>query len=545
MTQHVTPITTILVDAQVHTLDPDLPSAEAIAISGAEIAAVGDRDEILALANPSTQIIALAGATVTPGLIDSHIHPLWGAELTDGIDLGGLTDLDDVRAAVRAEAERVRERNDGSWVRGWNLDYAAFDGITVRGDLLADAALGLPLALTFYDLHTAVGTPAALDLAGIHGAREFSDASAIVVDSAGTPTGELREPTAYNLLLDAAPTLSRADELTRARTTLERLAAMGLTGGAIMDGSAKTLSLLADLEKDAPLPVRLDVALWHGPGRDDDGVAEYIALRDAAGDRWRCGLIKLFSDGVIDTGTAWLYEPDSCGHGLDSFWPDPQRYVDVVRAYHDAGFQIATHAVGDKAVGAVLDAYEKAGPRAPAMPPHRIEHLETVTDEDVARMAATGVTASMQPLHMQWRQADGSDSWAMRLGIERTQRAFRIADMITAGAPVTLGSDWPVAQADPRIGMAWARARRTPGVPDAPVFEPDQALTAQQALHGYTSWAAASLGDDRRGRIVPGCRADLTAFAGDPVTASPDELIELPIVMTVVDGQIAHRLESA
>ncbi|MDN5852151.1 MAG: amidohydrolase family protein, partial [Actinomycetia bacterium] len=362
-----------------------------------------------------------------------------------------------------------------------------------------------------------------------------------VVDSAGTPTGELREPSAYNLLLDAAPTLTRAQELARARTTLERLSAVGLTGGAVMDGSTDTLALLAELENERPLPVRLDIALWHGPGRDDDGIAEYIALRDTAGERWRCGLIKLFSDGVIDTGTAWLYEPDSCGHGLDSFWPNPQRYIDVVRAYHDAGFQVATHAVGDKAVGAVLDAYEKAGPRSDGKAPHRIEHLETVTDVDVARMAATGVTASMQPLHMQWRQADGSDSWAVRLGAERTKRAFRIADMIRAGAPVTLGSDWPVAQSDPRIGMAWARARRTPGVPEAPVFEPDQALSAEEALDGYTSWAAASLGDNSRGRIAPGFRADLTAFAGDPVAASPDELIDLPIAMTVVDGQVTHR----
>ena len=544
MTHLTRPVTTVFVDAHVRTLDPTLPAAEALAVTGTDIVAVGSRSDVLDLATSETEVISLSGATVVPGLIDSHIHPVWGADLTDGIDLGGLTDLDAVRAAVRTEAERVHARGDGSWVRGWNLDYAVFDGIAVRGDLLAGAALGLPAALIFYDLHTAVGTPAALDAARIEGPREFSDASAVVVDSANRPTGELREPTAYNLLFDAAPTPTRAQELARARTTLERLSAVGLTGGAIMDGSTETLSLLTELEKERPLPVRLDIALWHEPGRDDDGIAEYVALRDAAGDRWRCGLIKLFSDGVIDTGTAWLYEPDSCGHGLDSFWPNPQRFADVIRAYHDAGFQIATHAVGDKAVGAVLDAYEKVGPRPTGKAPHRIEHLETVTDDDVARMAATGTTASMQPLHMQWRQADGSDSWATRLGAERTDRAFRIADMIAAGASVTLGSDWPVAQSDPRIGMAWARARRTPGVPDAPVFEPDQALNAKQALDGYTAWAAASLGDNHRGRIAPGCRADLTAFAGDPVAASPDELIELPIAMTVVDGQITHRAES-
>ncbi|UYM03486.1 amidohydrolase [Solicola gregarius] len=543
MTQRPSAVTLAVIDADVRTLDPSLPRAEAIAIAGSEIVAVGTTSEIRDLAAAGTQVVSLRGATVTPGLIDSHIHPVWGADLTTGIDLDGLADLDAVRDAVRTEAERVHARGDGSWIRGWNLDYAAFDGTTIRGDLLEDAALGLPAAFTFYDLHTAVGTRAALEQAGIDRERAFTDASCIVVDAAGVPTGELREPTAYNLLLDAAPAATHAHGLARVRSVLEGLASVGLTGGVVMDGTPATLDLLAELERDAPLPVRLDVALWHGPGRDDDGVAEYVALRDAAGARWSCGLIKLFSDGVIDTGTAWLYEPDSCGHGLDSFWPDPQRYVDVVQAYHDAGFQIATHAVGDKAVGAVLDAYEKAGPRANGRAPHRIEHLETVTDDDVARMAAAGVTASMQPLHMQWRRPDGSDSWAIRLGAERTDRAFRITDLIRAGAPVTLGSDWPVAQSDPRIGMAWARGRRTPGEPDAPVFEPDQALSPEQALDGYTAWGAAALGDGRRGRVAPGCRADLTAFAGDPIASSSDELVDLPITMTVVDGQISHRAE--
>lgn len=530
-----------VVGADVHTLDADRPHAEAVAVRGSTIVAVGSTREILQLTGPGTRVVDLHGATLTPGLIDSHIHPVWGAALTDGIDLDGLTTLDAVRAAIRTEAERVRERGDGGWVRGWNLDYAVFDGIAIEGRLLEDAALGMPAAITFYDLHTAVGTHAALERAGIRGHRDFGDASLVVTDDHDLPTGELREPTAYNLLLDAAPPVTHDQELARVRAVLERLASVGVTGGVVMDGDTEMIRLLADLERAGPLPVRLDIALWHGPDRDDDGIAEYVALRDASGQRWRCGLIKLFGDGVIDTGTAWLYEPDACGHGLQPFWPDERRFAEVVRSYAEAGFQIATHAVGDRAVGAVVDAYERAGARARNGAPHRIEHLETVTDADVRRMAAAGVTASMQPLHMQWRHADNSDSWASRLGAERTGRAFRTGDMIRAGVPVTLGSDWPVAQRDPRIGMAWARARRTPGVPDAPVFEPEQALTSEQALAGYTGWGAAALGDARRGRIAPGGLADLTAFAGDPLTASADELVDLPIALTVVDGEVTYR----
>jgi predicted amidohydrolase YtcJ len=150
----------------------------------------------------------------------------------------------------------------------------------------------------------------------------------------------------------------------------------------------------------------------------------------------------------------------------------------------------------------------------------------------------------MQPLHMQWRRADHSDSWAGRLGPERAARAWRTRDLLNSGALLVLGSDWPVAQHDPRIGMAWARLRRTPGIKDAPVFEPDQRLTGLEVLYGYTMATATVAGDGGvAGRLAPGCRADLTAFAADPVTCDADDLIALPIRLTVVDGRVVYRGE--
>jgi len=186
-----------------------------------------------------------------------------------------------------------------------------------------------------------------------------------------------------------------------------------------------------------------------------------------------------------------------------------------------------------------LDCYRDAGANATA--PHRLEHLELLGDDEVRRLAAQSVTASMQPLHMQWRHADHSDAFARRLGRRRAAQAFRVADVIAAGAPVCLGSDWPVADSDPRYGMAWARLRRRPGDRDGHVFEPDQRLSGEQALLGYTAWAADALGETDRGRIRVGARADLTAFADDPVRVAADDLIDLPIPLTVVDGEIVHR----
>jgi predicted amidohydrolase YtcJ len=259
-------------------------------------------------------------------------------------------------------------------------------------------------------------------------------------------------------------------------------------------------------------------------------------MRDRRGVRWRGGVVKLYADGVIETGTAWLHEPDVDGGGREAFWKDAAAYARTVREYADAGFQVATHAIGDRAVSEVVDAYLAAGARSANGAPHRIEHLELTTDRDVQRLAAAGITASVQPLHLQWRKADGSDEWSRRLGPERVTRAWRAGDFWRAGAPVALGSDWPIAQNDARIGLAWAMLRRLPGDPDAPVFEPEQRLTAYQALHGYTVGAARAQGDGDLGRIAPGCRADYVVWEENPLHIAPDDLPDAPILRTVVGG---------
>jgi predicted amidohydrolase YtcJ len=173
---------------------------------------------------------------------------------------------------------------------------------------------------------------------------------------------------------------------------------------------------------------------------------------------------------------------------------------------------------------------------------HRIEHLETLGDETLDRIATERVAASMQPLHMQWRRPDGSDDWALRLGHRRAARAFRTGDMLRAGALLPLGSDWPVAPYDPRYGMAWARLRRRPGRRDDAPFEPEQALTGLQALEGYTTAAAAVVGEQELGgTIAPGRRADLTGFASDPVDTPADDLVDVPVRLTVVAGRVVFR----
>lgn len=509
---------------------------QGVAVSDGRIVAIGDTHDVVAKARQPVEVIDAAGATVTPGLIDSHVHPTWGAELTVGVDLDGLGRAEVLRA-LRAEASRLPQ---GAWVRGWNLDYKVFEG-QISGEVIEDAVGGRPTALLLYDLHTAVGTRAAMTAAGLTGGHHFDDASEVVLDPTGQPTGELREPPAYSLLLDAAPALSDEERRLRSLAVLRRMNRCGVTGGVVMDGTPKTLRLLESIEADGELPTRLHVALWHRPDTGDDELGANIGRFGTSGRRWSCTLIKIFLDGVIDTGTAWLHEPDLCGQGTHPFWTSIDRYREVVHRYSDAGFQIATHAVGDRAVATVMDAYEGLGSRSAAGFPHRIEHLETLTDDEVARIAASGAIASMQPLHMQWREPDESDSWAARLGHDRAERAFRVGDILRAGGHITLGSDWPVASLDPRLGMSWAQLRRQPGNIESRAFEPSQRLSGYEALLGYTRWAAEALGRTDLGILAVGNRADLTVFASDPAEAAPDELPSIPVLLTMVDGEIVHR----
>lgn len=511
-----------------------------LAIDG-RIVAIGSDAEIRTAAETAdVEVRNLGGATITPGLFDSHTHPNWAAEVTAGVDLGGLDSIEAIRAALAAEHA---ELPDGAWLRGWNLEYEPFEEHGMLGSLLEDSAPGRPIALICYDLHTALGTPAALAAAGINGARDFDDSSEIVVDAAGVPTGELREPSAYQLLFAAAPKASPVEQRDALRDMFRKLAATGLTGGAIMDGNEPTVELLAQLDERGELDHRVTVHHWHGVGDSDEDIARVIAGKDRGGKLWQTGAIKLFSDGVIDTGTAWLHEVDAMGDGKAAFWPSWERFAHVVRSYHDAGMLIATHAVGDYAVSRVLEVYAEL-PERDGLPFHSIEHLEVLADEDVEALRGSGVTASMQPLHMQWRDAEGSDNWAIRLGEERAATGYRVRDALNAGARLVLGSDWPVAQFDPRLGMAWARGRHTPGDSSAHVFEPEQQLTGEEALLAYTLWPALARGHEGRGKLAVGADADLTIWASDPVAASADELPTLPIVMTVVDGRIVHELHN-
>jgi predicted amidohydrolase YtcJ len=524
-----------ILGARVRTLDPDRPTASAVAWVDGTIIAVGDDAAVREHCDSRTEVIGAAGAAIVPGLVDGHFHPLLGIEWTQGgVDLMSCRTLDEAQALL---AEDHRKRGDG-WVLGYGLPYAVFPDGVVDGHLLADAVGDAPAYVSLYDGHAAVVTPRALELAGVT-APVALPGNSEVVWRAGRPTGELREGPAEDLVRAAMPALT--DEA-RYRMIVEHFRdwnALGLTGVHAMDGTPETFALLDKLEERGDLTLRMVVPLSQRPEMSADQRQELLGMRDAHGRLWRAGAAKFFIDGTVEAGTAWLFEPDSKGECTRPYWPEPQEYADTVSLFARAGFQCITHAIGDRAVRAALDAYLVAG-HAPGVR-HRIEHIECVRDEELVRFAPEQVVASMQTVAMDMSYDGEAPTWPARLGPKRAARAWRCGELLRSGATLVLGSDWPIAWADPRRGIASAILRRTPGRPETPVVSPEQALTPLHALSGYTLACAEAVGEaDRAGRIREGFRADFTGFAEDPVMVAPDALIDLPVTLTVVAGRAVH-----
>ncbi|MEU4082209.1 amidohydrolase [Streptomyces venezuelae] len=526
-------------------LDPGtgafLPETALAVSDDGRIAALGDDREIRALAGPATTVVDLKGAVVTPGLVDGHLHPVSGAELTHGLDLSYCADLDDVREAL---AREVRTLGRGDWLFGWGLDPNVFGDRPV-GTAPFDAVLdGVPAFLLLFDAHSALASRRALELAGVDGPRTFDQASAeVVCDADGRPTGLLQEDAACALVERVAPRPTPEESRQRLAEALRSMAAAGLTGGHAMDANGESLALYGELDAAGELALRLRVAPWCQPGTDADGVRALIERQGTGGALWRVAGVKLFMDGTIDNGTAWLERPDCHGESTHAFWPDPAAYTHVVGELHRAGVPTATHAIGDAAVRHALDAVEKARTTGGSEVRHRVEHIETVPDDTLRRFADLGVLASMQPTHCcDFTRADHTDNWSRRLGEERASRAWRCRDLLDSGATVVLGSDWPIAPFPPLGVMAGARHRRPSRDLALPPHGPEQALTALEALRGMTTAAAYAAGEEHEaGRLAPGFRADLTAFAASPLTTPATDLPDLPVLLTVLDGRITHR----
>jgi len=534
----------ILLNGRFRTQDPLRPQAEAVAIAAGRILAVGGVDRILQLKDAQTESVDLEGRLALPGFTDVHFHYVDWALGRLKLDLSKAASLSEVTDAVRAAAaEKVR----GEWILGLGFNEADWPERRMPDRRELDtAAAHHPVVLWRCDLHLAVANSLALELAGINRRTVDPPQGVIVRDDGGHPTGVLKE-TAVELVNRRLPELGKGDLLNAMRRGVPELHAMGITGLhdiRIMGGKdgAAALGAWQRLREAGDLNLRCWVTL--PAERLQEAVA--LGLQSGWGDeRLRVGHVKFFADGGMGARTAWMIEPyRDAAEGMPLLSMD--RLEASILTADRAGLAVAVHAVGDRAGREVIGIFEKLEARratgdgsdlARPLLPHRIEHLQMVQPEDVARLARLKIAVAMQPPNAALDMGMIDDCVGARA---RYAYAFRTVQ--SAGIPLCLSSDAPVCDPNPLVGIhAAVTRRRRDGHPPAG-WHPEQCLTVSDAVHGYTVTPSVIGGvADELGSITPGKRADIVVLDRNIYESDPQAIFETRVVLTVFDGRLVYR----
>jgi predicted amidohydrolase YtcJ len=528
----------LFVNAAVYTADPLYPRAQAVAVHNGRIVFAGANAHAENLRGPHTEVIDARGRTLLPGLIDSHFHLLWGSLKLDKLRLDDARTLDEVLAATAAYAAAHPQR---AWIEGVQLLYGAIPpGRSLDRQLLDAIVPDRPVYLTAFDGHTAWANTEALRRAGLLAWRETLPGSEIVRDLAtGTPTGELREPGAFDPVRSLIPPPTAAERQDALRRGLALCAQHGITSVHNMDNWNDGIEVYAALEAQGELTVRVYVPFNVEPDTPLDQIPAAAELaRRYYSPFLRAGAVKVFMDGVLESYTALMVDeyadlPGSCGGALHT----AERFNAISAAADHLGLQIFVHACGDGAVRRTLDGYAHArrtnGPRDSR---HRVEHIEVIHPADIPRFAELGVIASMQPCHCP-PSLNSGDIWPQRAGAPRWPLSFAWQTLRAAGARLAFGSDWPVAPMDPFLGL-WSGLARTPWQKG----DPPQRLELAALIDGYTRGAAyAEFQEEHKGMIRAGFLADLVLLDADLFGLPLEEVAKVRPVLTMVDGKIVYR----
>jgi predicted amidohydrolase YtcJ len=537
---------TILTGGLVHTIDPAQPRATALAISGDQIMAVGDDQAILALSTPSTRRVDLAGRAVMPGFNDAHMH-LWKEGMLLSQVNARPAAAPSVAALVAAFADRAAATPAGHWIEGRGYDETRLEERRhpTRHDL-DQAAPNHPVVLGRTCGHIIVANSQALELAGITAATADPPGGEIDRGESGQPTGVLRE-TAMALVRSIQPPPTE-EELDRALIGAGRhCLALGITGVGEPGVDPRTVEVYRRLDQSGQLPLRCDVmAMTILPNGTRADPPQPWRGRFA-----KCDTVKLFSDGGLSSGTAALSIPYRNRHdcGLPRFPAD--QLADEVRLIYKAGLTVAVHAIGDRVIGDLLDAFEELetgdwelenaaeSPNFQSPTPHprlRIEHFGLPNEQQLRRAHALGVMVATQPSFLY----DIGDTILHHLPDALVPQCYPFRGMLEAGLTVAFSSDGPViGDLNPLLGLQSAALRRTRS---GRVIAPEQAIDVPQALWCFTAGSALVSGEGARlGRLAPGFLADLVVLSGDPLATPVERLTELRVEQTWVGGRLAFE----
>jgi predicted amidohydrolase YtcJ len=540
-----TPADSVFINARVYTVNSEEPWAEAMAISAGRIIAVGSNEEIAAYQDPSTRIIDAKGHMVLPGFVDSHVHMMAGAALLEQISLHDAKSIDDFQKKIKDYADAHPEKE---WIRGMGWYYSVFYKSGMPDKKYIDEVVpDRPVYVSAYDGHSSLANSKALEAAGITRNTPDPPAGIIVRDpETGEPTGVLKE-SAGQLMMKAIPQPTYEEERDLLTKAIHYASSLGFTRLISAGGDAARIELFDEIRQRGDLTTRLYMARFVNPPVTPDIIKTLEENREKYRDDWiDLDSVKFLMDGVIEAHTAAMLEPyenDSTNKGF--FNSDPEQYKESVVKLDRLGFTISTHAIGDATIRLALDAYEAANTTNDrSVSGNRIEHIEAPSALDIPRFGKLGVVASMQPLHTAPND-NMLNAWAGSIGPERASRAWPWRGILSGGANLAFGSDWPVVTLNPWEAVEILLTRETPEGTPAGGWLPEQRLTLEEAIRGYTMGGAiAAKREKTEGSIEVGKLADVIIISQDLFKVPPNQISETKVLMTMVGGKTVYQAPS-
>ncbi|HET9183097.1 MAG TPA: amidohydrolase [Candidatus Angelobacter sp.] len=526
----------IVTNAKVWTVDKVRPQAEAFAVVGDRIVAVGSSAEMDAWHGPQTKVVDAQGRLVLPGFDDAHVHFVVGGNHLQAVQLKDAASAQQFAARI---AQRARKMPKGDWITGGDWDEQKWSPPDLPSSEMIDAATPeTPVFVNRYDGHESLANSLALHLANITAKTPDPPGGQILHDKQGNPTGILRD-SAQELVEKVMPPMSHAQRMRAIHEAMDYAASLGVTSVQDMDPSYDDVKAYSELMEDKQLDVRIYVAPIETDWKDQ----AKLGIRHAFGTPFlRMGAVKGYADGSLGSETAYFFEPytdNPRSHGLlSSEMHPPSAMLQRLKAADAAGLQLCIHAIGDRAISMVLDIFqqiEKTNGKTDRR--WRIEHSQTVAQKDFARYARLGVVASVQPYH-----AIDDGRWAeKRIGPQRIQRSYAYRTFLDNGVRLAFGTDWPVAPLSPMWTIYAAVTRATLDGKNPDGWIPEQKLTVAEAVEAYTMGSAyAEFQEDQKGSITPGKLADFVVLSDDIFHIPPSQIKNVKVEATYLGGKLVY-----
>jgi predicted amidohydrolase YtcJ len=522
----------IVITGKIWTGNPEQPWAEAVAIQGEKVIAVGTRDDAAKAVGEAARTIDAGDGLVVPGMIDAHIHLITGGQNLTSVQ---LRDAKTREEFVRRIADFAKQIAKGSWITGGDWDHTLWGGELPDRSWIDEFTPETPVWMPRLDGHMALANTAAMRAAGIADDVADVDGGEVVRDASGRPTGVFKD-NAMSLVSRAIPEPTQAERLKAAVAAMDYVASKGVTSVHHM-GSWSDLELFRVAQRQGLLKTRI-YALT--PLHQWERLAKEVKQR-GRGDEWlKIGGLKGFVDGSLGSHTAAFLEPfDDAPNDRGLLVNTAENLESWTAAADAAGLQVAVHAIGDRAIRLQLDVFERVaklnGPRDRRF---RIEHAQHIAPEDIPRFAELGVIASMQPYH-----AIDDGRWAERLiGARRSATTYAFRSLGDTGARLAFGSDWHVAPPTPLEGIFAAVTRRTLDGKHPEGWVPEQKITVEESLRAYTTDAAfAAFSEKSIGSLQPGKLADLVIVDRNLFETPGEDLAKAEVILTMVGGRVTFE----